>query len=343
MSKPFTYRSFWLCCHTVIAYVLITTCGYAHINGSQIVQPGQTLTYWVVHCNNHAWTVTGANSYSINDNAVSVTWGCGTSGIVTVVNSGFLCANAGTNVLGVTILQPDLNTDPIVGDDIVCEGDQEDYSIPVVPDADGYNWTVTGGGNIASGQNTNEITVNWTNAGAHAVNVRATSTSCPDGNLVNLPVTVNSAIGNAGTITHNEPGFPNALCGGTVINYQINGVTGAATYEWSAPHGATITGQGDSSITIDYDIYAFAGDITVIPIGICGVGGSNSHYAEVKTIPAPPGEIIGPAVVCEYATSVAYFIDPVPGANNYTWSVTGGTLTVPQGSNRMNIDWGSFG
>lgn len=66
---------------------------------------------------------------------------------------------------------------PIAGDLTACAGENLLYSVPLNPQAT-YNWSLpNGGGSIASGQGTEEITVNWTAGGTHTVEVEVV-TNC---------------------------------------------------------------------------------------------------------------------------------------------------------------------
>ncbi|NNC95174.1 MAG: hypothetical protein HKN92_06385, partial [Chitinophagales bacterium] len=62
--------------------------------------------------------------------------------------------------------RPNRPSDIVESNAIVCEGtDGETYSVPAVPGAISYTWTVPAGGTIISGQGSNSIVVNWTTTG----------------------------------------------------------------------------------------------------------------------------------------------------------------------------------
>ena len=55
-----------------------------------------------------------------------------------------------------------------------------DYSITPITNATGYNWQLSSGGTITKGQNTPNITINWTTIGNHILTVNAFN-SCGNG------------------------------------------------------------------------------------------------------------------------------------------------------------------
>ena len=121
---------------------------------------------------------------------------------------------AGVNVLSVSddidaqirnALTPDIGADEfsttssvaaagiISGLDTVCAGDLSvAYSVPLISGATQYNWTLPPGASIASGLNTNSITVNFSgSASSGTISVYGTDNIC-DGLSSSFSVTVNS-------------------------------------------------------------------------------------------------------------------------------------------------------
>jgi hypothetical protein len=68
----------------------------------------------------------------------------------------------------------------INGPSSACKSSTQTYSIPVVPGATSYLWTITGGALIAGGQGTTSVQVNFTGASSNSavLSVYATSTTC---------------------------------------------------------------------------------------------------------------------------------------------------------------------
>ena len=91
----------------------------------------------------------------------------------------------------------------ITGPTPVCvsiNGSTAAYSTPDIP-GHTYSWIVTGG-NIAAGQNTNQVNITWTTTGAGTVSVTETitATGCPGTIIKNIAVTAKPV---TSPITHN--------------------------------------------------------------------------------------------------------------------------------------------
>ena len=125
---------------------------------------GQTVTYNAdASCGTYNWIVTG--NYNIidgggtGDDFISIEWLTGAEGIIELSVSG--CTG------GAVCLFPTVEVIPIISDDAEIEGPekvcQEDEAIYFIDDYDGtdFIWTVSSGGNILEGQNTNRIKVKW--------------------------------------------------------------------------------------------------------------------------------------------------------------------------------------
>src|SRR5207249_4198235 len=64
----------------------------------------------------------------------------------------------------------------------------------------------------------------------------------------------------AGPIT----GSSSVPSGQSGVSYSISSVSGATTYNWTAPSGASIaSGQGTTSVTVNYTCSASSGNVTV--------------------------------------------------------------------------------
>lgn len=121
---------------------------------------------------------------------------------------------------------------------------------------------------------------------------------------------------------------PASPCAGSTGNvYTVNAIAGASNYVWTVPTGATITaGNNTNSITVSYSPTAVPGEMSVYASnGTCLSQPSNILAVNVLPLPIQAGPIDGPQVVCEGENGVQYSINPVPGANDYVW-------TVPQGA-----------
>ena len=86
-------------------------------------------------------------------------------------------------------------------------------------------------------------------------------------------------LGDTACITPSTPGAitgNDTVCSGTAGEpYSIAVVSGAASYNWTVPSGATVTsGQGTTSITVDFG--SASGNVSVTASNSCGTSANNS-------------------------------------------------------------------
>ncbi len=128
----------------------------------------------------------------------------------------------------------------------------------------------------------------------------------------------------------------------TGVNYDATPVAGAFNYEWTVPAGATIvSGQGTTAITVDFG--TTEGDISVTAEDSCGVSATATTIGVTfLSLPATPGAITGDDEFC-VGESGAFSIDPVAGADTYSWLIPSGTISSGQGTNAITADLGNTG
>jgi hypothetical protein len=192
------------------------------------------------------------------------------------------------------------------------------YSISSVSGATGYTWTVPSGASVASGLGTTSITVNYScSATSGNVTVIPTNGSC-SGASSSLAVTI-TGVGAAGSISG-----PTTVCAGqTGVGYSISSVNGATTYTWAVPSGATISGQGSTSITVNWG--SIAGSVTVTPANANGCTGNGSSLS--VAVNAAPGILSGPSPQTVCAGGSASFTVSTSGAGlSYQWQKNGSNI-----------------
>ncbi len=129
-------------------------------------------------------------------------------------------------------------------------------------------------------------------------------------------------------------------CNQTGLTYSITAVSWASNYNWTIPSGATlVSGQGTTSIAID--VGTQDGNVSVRAESGCG----NSAYKDLPiTIgnPTPPGSITGNSNPECNGTGIAYSINVVNGALNYTWTVpSDATIASGQGTTGITVNFGT--
>lgn len=124
-------------------------------------------------------TIVSGGAIILNDGAKLLGRGLTKAGLIQLLNNEvrFLPAAAGT----------------ITGNTPVCQGETGvAYSVPAIADAESYNWTLPTSATIASGANTNSITVDFsTTAISGDITVSGNNSCGGDGTASSLAITVN--------------------------------------------------------------------------------------------------------------------------------------------------------
>jgi hypothetical protein len=89
----------------------------------------------------------------------------------------------------------------------------------------------------------------------------------------------NSAPPTPGTVT----GYASVCPSQTAVQYSIAAVLGASSYTWTVPVGATVvSGQGTSSILVDYGSNAGSGVVEVVAVNGCGVSAAQQLPVSIQ-------------------------------------------------------------
>ena len=118
---------------------------------------------------------------------------------------------------------------------------------------------------------------------------------------------------------------------GKYITHKTGGVSGTNSrtwvFNWTAPAAGTgnVTFYGAFNITNAMN--NSSGDTTVL---------STLTVSECA-VPAQPGAISGPAVICHGGGIFTYSIAPVPGASDYLWSIPGDWYILNDSSNSIQV------
>ena len=313
----------------------ITGPGTVVVNSSGVVystETGMTGYTWAVSA---GVTITAGGTAS--DHTITVTFNTAGPQTVSVnyTNSSSCTASAPT-VKNVSVTNIPGPAGTITGVTPVCQGQYGvAYSVAPVLNATGYVWSLPTGATIATGSNTNSITVNYSGTAVSGViNVYGTN---PIGNgdvSPDFAVTVNPM--SSPTISG-----VNELCVGTTgVTYTTE--SGKAGYTWAVSEGGIITaGQGTNQITVTWN---WSGNMTVYAnyensFGCIAVPPA-SYPVLVNPKPADAGTITGPTIVQQGQTGVAYSIVPVLNATGYVWTLpTGGTIATGANTNAITVNY----
>ena len=222
----------------------------------------------------------------------------------------------------------------ISGSAKVCPGETVTYSVAAVARATEYAWVLPAGMTFVGSSNTNVIQVQ-VSASYMGGDVKVCAgNACGFSGLRTRTTSLNSPL-TPGVITGQVTG----LCNASLVNYSIAAVSGATSYDWVAPAGATIvSGQGTTQISISYGTVS-TGQISVRSSNACGL--SALRTITVSGLPGRPDPITAtPAGTPCAGTSVTYGVPTVTGASSYTWATSsGGSILAGQGTKTASISW----
>ncbi len=191
-----------------------------------------------------------------------------------VLNSTTNCLQYYTGTAWLSMACP-CNTPPatpgtISGSTALCAGSSGNvYTIAAVANATSYTWTVPAGATITANTGTS-ITVTMGSSSGY-VTVSAVN-SCGTSQLSVLAITISSGI----PATPAVPSGASAVAISSVSTYTTAVVAGATSYTWSVSNtNATITsGQGTTSITVNFNATPSTINICVAASNPCGTSAS---------------------------------------------------------------------
>jgi hypothetical protein len=240
---------------------------------------------------NYIWTVSSGGTIITGQGTSILLASWNTSGAQTVsvnYSNGNGCTALSPVVFPVTVNPVPGPAGPITGNSTVCAGATGIvYSVGSVQNATAYAWNLPPGATNSTGATTNSITVDFaSNATSGNITVSGNNTCGNGAPSPAFPVTVASLPGAAGTIT----GLATVCQGATNVVYTVPTISGATSYTWTIPSGATImSGSSTNSITVDFSASAVSGNITVVGTNSCGNGTLSPNFAvTVHVIPVTP-------------------------------------------------------
>jgi RHS repeat-associated protein len=222
----------------------------------------------------------------------------------------------------------------ITGTSTVCRGQSNvEYSVSPISGATGYSWTLPPRTSIASGDNTNHIYVNYfSNAGSGSITVTGTN-SCASGQpSPDYPVTV-AYIAQPGTIS----GTTSACQGGT-YTYSVSPVSGASSYTWTLPYGASGS-SSTNSIDVTFN-GTNSGTISVIANNSTGCVSTPSSLA-ISIITLNQYNVSGGGAICP-GSPVAISLSGSTSGVQYKCFLNGVDLHTPVFGTGSAISFGPY-
>ncbi|MEI7980640.1 MAG: T9SS type A sorting domain-containing protein, partial [Bacteroidota bacterium] len=258
-------------------------------------------------------------------NTVTVTWN--TAGPQTVSVSytdGNGCTAASATVKNVTVEVIPTAAGMVSGPTSVTQGQTDvNYSIPVIPNATGYVWTLPQGATITSGDNTESILVSFSPTAISGIMSVYGTNLCGNGTPSDdLAIIVNPflfEVTGTGTYCPGGAGLTVTLSGSqTGTEYQLK--------KDNINEGPAVPGTGLALTWPDQ----LAGTYTVEATSIYGSSLMNGS-AVISEYPSPVPTISGDFAPCISSTDIAYTTEP--GMTDYFWAVSSGGMIT---SSRFN-------
>ncbi len=285
------------------------------ISGPPSLCQGDNATYTAMNvpgATSYSWTVPlgVVINGSTTGSSIDVTWDSNVSGQICASSVN----NCGTSAPTCTLVNITPAPAPGMpqGDNTVCSGAQEAYSIPPVANSTGYTWTITGG-TIASGQGSTNVIVDWGNGPSGQICVNATG-ACGTSQNICLDVQITSP-----PSSPLVSGNTNACPGGSAT-YSISNIPGATSYTWTVTNGTITAGQGTDTVHVQWNANATNGIVCANAGNICGASTDNCFNVSLS-VPAS-GQITH---LCD-GTNTNYTVSfPISGGTS-PYSIPGGTI-----------------
>ncbi|MDR3704600.1 MAG: gliding motility-associated C-terminal domain-containing protein [Paludibacteraceae bacterium] len=292
------------------------------INTVYTTEPGQT---------DYSWTITSGGSIISggNTNAITVDWS--TAGVQTLTvtyknNYGCVPASA-TNYNVIVSAKP---TPTITGLDSICNG-STNVTYTTETGQKNYGWNISSGGSITSGQGTYQINVTWNTAGNQTVSVNYTNAS---GCTATVATTKNIYVK---TLPIPTISGPKSFCIDTTDIKTYTTESGQFNYTWTVSSSGTIlSGASTNSITVKWAATG-AQTVSVNYTDPKGCTAATPTVYNIAVNPVPTPTISGMKSICQGTKGVTYTTEP--GQSNYSWNITGGTITNGANTNVAIVTW----
>lgn len=181
---------------TILVTVFSLPLGTPVIAGTTILCEGETYTYTTEPLDNastYTWSVPPNASIISGQGTTSieVTWNVSSGGPVQLI-VGNDCGALPAAILEVIVNSAPVLSGSVSGQIDPCADGTSTYSIPILPEADSYQWTVSGGAIITTGQGTPSVNIAWNGSTGGDVCVSAIN-ECGTSSPVCITVTTTSS------------------------------------------------------------------------------------------------------------------------------------------------------
>jgi gliding motility-associated-like protein len=300
---------------------------------SPILCQGDTITLTGTGATNYTWSILPGGTTVGTSSTISDDPSVNTSYVLTGVD-GNLCVNRDTIDI---IVNPAATIDSIVGTLSVCPGVVGvQYWINNSNPASSYNWVITNG-SLATGQGGDTTTIDWPGtSGQGIITVTETTDLGCQSEPVIQPVNINTIL------TPVAPAGSTTLCANLAQGQVYSTIsTPSSTYNWFAQGGNIVSGNGGSSVTVDWTV---SGPTTValwyeessITVDTVCFGISDTLFVTINPIPTTSA-ITGNSAICVSDTG-AFNVTNASGST-FNWTISGGNVINGNGTNAINATW----
>ena len=177
-----------------------------------------------------------------------------------------------------------------------------------------------------------EIDVNPANSVRYTI-LSIVSNGC-SGTVIGLPTDI---------LVRNKPLLPAAIvgniepCQGSTNIYTIPALDNVSHYVWILPDGSQVVST--NTITIPFASDASDGRLYVYGVNDCGDG--PMQYIDITMLPLPDTNVLtiqGSTNLCQGAERIPFYVDAVPYADEYIWTVPDGWVVDGNGSRHILLN-----
>ena len=223
------------------------------------------------------------------------------------------------------------------GNTTICAGQCINFSDQSTNSPNSWNWSFAGATPSSSTQQ-NPTNICYNTPGIYNVMLTATNSFGNNVMTKNNYITILALPASPGNISG-----PTTVCFGQAnVNYSISSVSGATSYVWTVPSGATISsGQGTTNIVVTFG--NTSGNICVSASNSCGTSSTSCISVTVNNCPAPVASFsVNDTTIC--AGQCVNFNDlSSNGPSSWNWSFPGGNPSSSTQQNPTNICYSATG
>lgn len=268
---------------------------------------------------NWIWTVTGGTIIGVdNDFTVKVQWdGPAPYSISVNYDNSDACAAETPSTQGITV-NP-LPTPTVEGPAVACNGSTQIYTTPDVGMTN-YKWTVSAGGTIDGADNGTSVTIVWNTMGAQSVSLTYTDVNSCD---AATPTVYNVNVTDLPSPTIDGSDMSANVC--TEHTYTYFTEAGANNYDWQIAGGTITPTANEHEVTVVWNTTGAQWISVNYDVAGCPAAAATVHNVTVSAVPVVA--IDGVKDLC-FGDTETYAANTLGlGKGNYTWVISGGTLT----------------